>query len=135
MCRDYAHLFIALCRAMNIPARYASGYLGDIGVKAVDTDDFCGWSEVFLEGRWYTFDPRHNVPRIGRILMARGRDAADVPFITAFGDYRLMYLKVWTVEIGESRPESAFSKLLLTRPETEALVLDPSLQTDRKMVG
>ena len=79
VCRDFAHLAVTLCRCMNIPARYCTGYLGDIGVPPVPAPmDFSAWFEVYLGGRWYTFDARHNVPRIGRILMARGRDAADV---------------------------------------------------------
>jgi len=78
VCRDYAHLAIALCRAMNIPARYCTGYLGDIGVPAIDLPmDFSAWIEVWLGGRWHTFDPRHNQRRIGRVLVAVGRDAAD----------------------------------------------------------
>ena len=86
VCRDYAHLAIALCRCMNVPARYCTGYLGDIGVPIdVNPMDFSGWFEVFLDGRWYTMDARHNHPRIGRILMGRGRDAADVAMSTAFG--------------------------------------------------
>ncbi|MCP4326961.1 MAG: transglutaminase family protein [Alphaproteobacteria bacterium] len=126
VCRDFAHLFIALCRAMNIPARYASGYLSDIGAKAEGAGDFCAWSEVYLEGRWYAFDPRHNTPRIGRILMVRGRDAANVAMITAFGDYLLTQLKVWTEKVGESVSESELIEALQTRPATEALVLDQS---------
>ena len=126
VCRDFAHLFIALCRAMNIPARYASGYLSDIGAIAEGAGDFCAWSEVFLDGRWYVFDPRHNTPRIGRILMVRGRDAADVAMITAFGDYQLTKLKVWTEPVDESVPESELVEALLFRPVTEALVLEQS---------
>lgn len=126
VCRDFAHLFIALCRAMNIPARYASGYLSDIGANAEGAGDFCAWSEVFLEGRWYAFDARHNTPRIGRILMVRGRDAADVAMITAFGDYLLAYLKIWTDAIDESVPESELVGALQKRPAVEALVLDLS---------
>lgn len=126
VCRDFAHLFIALCRAMNIPARYASGYLGDIGTKAEDAGDFSAWSEVFLEGRWYTFDARHNTPRIGRILMVRGRDAADVAMMTAFGNYLLTYLKVWTDEIDDSLSESELLDSLKIRPANEALVLEHS---------
>src|SRR5262249_42465805 len=79
VCRDYAHLAVALCRCMNIPARYINGYLGDIGVPIVDPMDFSAWIEVYLGNRWFTFDPRNNVPRIGRIVVARGRDAADIP--------------------------------------------------------
>ena len=84
VCRDFAHLAIALCRCINIPARYCTGYLGDIGVPAdVNPGDFSAWGEVFLDGRWYTIDARHNHPRIGRIVMGRGRDAADVAMSTA----------------------------------------------------
>ena len=100
VCRDFAHLALTLCRCMNIPARYCTGYLGDIGVPVVDSPmDFSGWFEAFLDGHWYTFDARHNVPRIGRILMARGRDAADVAIATSFGVNRLAGFKVWTDEI------------------------------------
>jgi transglutaminase-like putative cysteine protease len=126
VCRDFAHLFIAFCRAMNIPARYASGYLGDIGVEPQSAGDFSAWSEVFLDGRWYTFDARHNTPRIGRILMVRGRDAADLAMMTAFGDYRLMHLKVWTDEIDGSLSESALVDALQNRPIADALVLAQS---------
>jgi transglutaminase-like putative cysteine protease len=100
VCRDFAHLAVTLCRCMNIPARYCTGYLGDIGVPVVDSPmDFSGWFEAFLDGQWYTFDARHNTPRIGRILMARGRDAADVAIATSFGVNRLASFKVWTDEI------------------------------------
>ena len=78
VCRDFAHLAITFCRCMNIPARYCTGYLGDIGVPIVEPMDFSAWMEVYLGGQWYTFDARNNIPRIGRILMARGRDATDV---------------------------------------------------------
>lgn len=126
VCRDFAHLFIALCRAMNIPARYASGYLSDIGAKAEGAGDFCAWSEVFLEGRWYVFDARHNTPRIGRILMVRGRDAADVAMMTAFGNYQLTQLKVWTDEVDGSSSETDLLDVLKSRPASEALVLEQS---------
>jgi transglutaminase-like putative cysteine protease len=100
VCRDFAHLAITLCRCMNIPARYCTGYLGDIGVPAVpDPMDFSAWFEVYLGGRWHTFDARHNTPRIGRILVARGRDATDVALSTAFGTARLAAFKVVTDEI------------------------------------
>lgn len=100
VCRDFAHLGITFCRAMNIPARYCTGYLGDIGVPPVpDPMDFAGWFEAFLGGRWYTFDPRNNVPRIGRILIGRGRDAADVPITYTFGPNTLTSFKVWTDQI------------------------------------
>ncbi|MGO9390497.1 transglutaminase-like domain-containing protein [Rhodoblastus sp.] len=99
VCRDFAHLAIALCRCMNIPARYCTGYLGDIGVPPdINPMDFSGWSEVYLEGRWYTMDARHNHPRIGRIVIGRGRDAADVPISTAFGVANLTRFDVVTDE-------------------------------------
>lgn len=100
VCRDFAHLAIALCRCMNIPARYCTGYLGDIGVPAVDAPmDFSAWFDVYLGGRWHTFDARHNRPRIGRILMARGRDATDTALTTTFGAARLTRFSVNTDEI------------------------------------
>ena len=102
VCRDYAHLAIALCRCLNIPARYCTGYLGDIGVPPVDLPmDFSAWFEAYLGGQWYTFDPRHNVPRVGRILIARGRDAADVAISMAFGEAVLERFHVWTDEEAE----------------------------------
>ena len=85
VCRDYQHLAITFCRALNIPARYATGYLGDIGVTVVLPMDFSAWFEVYLDGRWWTFDARNNQSRIGRVLMATGRDAADVAMTTSFG--------------------------------------------------
>jgi len=100
VCRDYAHLAIALCRCLNIPARYCTGYLGDIGVPpSADPMDFSAWFEVFLGGRWYTFDARNNVPRIGRVLIARGRDASDVAISSTFGPNTLASFKVWTDEV------------------------------------
>jgi transglutaminase-like putative cysteine protease len=100
VCRDFAHLAIALCRCLNIPARYCTGYLGDIGVPPVGAPmDFSGWFEAFLDGQWYPFDARHNVPRIGRVLIARGRDAADVAFSMTFGACALQSFRVWTDEI------------------------------------
>jgi transglutaminase-like putative cysteine protease len=99
VCRDFAHLAITLCRCMNIPARYCTGYLGDIGVPAVPYPmDFSAWFEVFLGGHWHTFDARHNTPRIGRILMARGRDATDVAIATTFGPCALAGFRVVTDE-------------------------------------
>jgi transglutaminase-like putative cysteine protease len=103
VCRDFAHLAVTLCRCMNIPARYCTGYLGDIGVPVDPTPmDFSAWFEAYLDGRWFTFDARHNHPRIGRILMARGRDAADVAISTSFGAAQLAGFAVTTVEISES---------------------------------
>jgi transglutaminase-like putative cysteine protease len=102
VCRDYAHLAVAFCRCLNIPARYCTGYLGDIGVPPVDLPmDFAGWFEAYLGGRWHTFDPRHNAPRIGRILIARGRDAADVAISMTFGPAVLEQFRVWTDEVAE----------------------------------
>ena len=100
VCRDFAHLAVASCRCLNIPARYCTGYLGDIGVPPVDSPmDFSGWFGAFVGGAWYTFDARHNVPRIGRVLIARGRDAADVAISMTFGPTTLTGFKVWTDEI------------------------------------
>jgi len=99
VCRDYAHLAIAFCRCMNIPARYCTGYMGDIGVPRVDPMDFSAWFEAYLGGRWYTFDARNNKPRIGRILMGRGRDATDVAISTSFGANVLTRFNVVTDEI------------------------------------
>jgi transglutaminase-like putative cysteine protease len=100
VCRDFAHLAITLCRCMNVPARYCTGYLGDIGVPPEpDPMDFSAWFEVYLGDRWYTFDARHNKPRIGRILMARGRDATDVAISTSFGMCTLGGFKVVTDEV------------------------------------
>jgi transglutaminase-like putative cysteine protease len=99
VCRDFAHLAVALCRCMNVPARYCAGYLGDIGVPADPAPmDFSGWFEAFLDGRWYSLDARHNMPRIGRVVMARGRDAADVALSTAFGTASLKHFEVTTYE-------------------------------------
>jgi transglutaminase-like putative cysteine protease len=103
VCRDFAHLAITLCRCLNIPARYCTGYLGDIGVPPADSAmDFAGWMEVYIGGAWHTFDPRNNTRRIGRILIARGRDAADVAISTTFGPNYLEGFQVWTDEIQES---------------------------------
>ena len=99
VCRDFAHLAITLCRCINIPARYVNGYLGDIGVPEDPSPmDFSAWFEVFLGDRWHIFDARHNVPRIGRVAIARGRDAADVPLLHSFGPHQLNLFKVWTYE-------------------------------------
>lgn len=99
VCRDYAHLAIAFCRCMNIPARYVNGHLGDIGVPILSPMDYSAWMEVYLGGRWWTFDPRNNVPRIGRIVVARGRDATDVPLINSFGPHVLKGFRVWTYPV------------------------------------
>jgi transglutaminase-like putative cysteine protease len=103
VCRDFTHLAVTLCRCMNIPARYTTGYLGDIGVPPVPYPmDFSAWFEVFLGDRWYTFDARHNQRRIGRIVMARGRDAGDVPITMCFGPNTLLRFDVVTDEVTET---------------------------------
>ncbi len=111
VCRDFAHLGITLCRAANIPARYCTGYLGDIGIDPVDYPmDFSAWFEAYLGGRWYTFDARHNKPRIARIVMARGRDATDTALTTQFGAARLAHFHVHTDEVADTK---------ITRPPEE----------------
>jgi transglutaminase-like putative cysteine protease len=103
VCRDFAHLAITLCRCLNIPARYATGYLGDIGVPPVpDPMDFSAWFEVYLQGQWYTFDARHNRRRIGRVLMGRGCDASDVPITMSFGKQSLEAFHVVAEELGSN---------------------------------
>jgi transglutaminase-like putative cysteine protease len=110
VCRDFQHLAITFCRALNIPARYATGYLGDIGVPPGGPMDFSAWFEVYLENRWWTFDARHNVPRIGRVLMATGRDASDVAITTSFGQAALCHFFVITDE--EVRSAAALEPIL-----------------------
>ena len=100
VCRDYTHLAIAFCRCMNIPARYCTGYLSDIEAPPpYGPMDFAAWFEAYLSGNWYIFDPRNNTPRVGRVLIARGRDAADVPISNTFGPNTLQSFKVWTDEV------------------------------------
>ncbi len=115
VCRDFQHLAITFCRAMNIPARYATGYLGDIGVPYGVPMDFSAWFEVYLEKRWWTFDARHNAPRIGRVLMAVGRDASDVAITTSFGTAAL---RVFTV-VTDKVTEAALDTPILTEPAME----------------
>jgi transglutaminase-like putative cysteine protease len=108
VCRDYAHLAITFCRCMNIPARYCTGYLGDVGIPPpYGPMDFAAWFEVYIGGRWLTFDARNNMPRIGRVLIARGRDATDVAISNTFGPNTLLSFKVWTDEISEMHYDSA----------------------------
>jgi transglutaminase-like putative cysteine protease len=108
VCRDFQHLAITFCRCMNIPARYATGYLGDIGIYVPPGPmDFSAWFEVFLSGRWWTFDARHNIPRIGRVLMGVGRDAADVAITTSFGYAELTRFTVVSDEVREAAREAA----------------------------
>lgn len=105
VCRDFAHLAVALCRCMNIPARYCTGYLGDIGVPPDPCPmDFSAWFEAYIGDRWYTFDARHNMPRIGRVVIARGRDATDVAITTSFGPNTLAAFEVITDEVVETEP-------------------------------
>jgi transglutaminase-like putative cysteine protease len=100
VCRDYAHLAIAFCRCLNIPARYCTGYLGDIGIPPpYGPMDFAAWFEAYIGGRWHTFDARNNIPRIGRVLIARGRDATDVAISNTFGPNTLAGFTVWTDEV------------------------------------
>jgi len=97
VCRDFAHLAIAFCRCLNIPARYCTGYLGDVGMPPpYGVGDFAAWFEAWIGGRWHLFDPRNNAPRWGRILIAQGRDAADVPLTHIFGPGQLVDFRVWT---------------------------------------
>jgi transglutaminase-like putative cysteine protease len=104
VCRDYAHLAIAFCRCMNIPARYCTGYLSDAGLPPpYAVGDFAAWFEAYIGGRWQLFDPRNNVPRIGRVLMARGRDASDVAIVTSFGPNILQRFTVWADEVPEAQ--------------------------------
>lgn len=101
VCRDFAHLAIAFCRCLNIPARYCTGYITDIGLPPpYPPMDFAAWMEVYLGGRWHAFDPRNNAPRIGRVLIAYGRDAADVPLTHMFGPGTLSGFRVWAEEAG-----------------------------------
>jgi transglutaminase-like putative cysteine protease len=118
VCRDYTHLAITLCRIMNIPARYCTGYLGDIRAPIILPMDFSAWFEVYLGDGWHIFDARNNTPRIGRVLMARGRDAADVALTTTFGFNELQGFTVWAYELsreeelaeGLAASPSSFSK-------------------------
>jgi transglutaminase-like putative cysteine protease len=108
VCRDYAHLAVTFCRCLNIPTRYCTGYITDIGVPPPYAPmDFAAWIEVYLGGRWHTFDPRNNAPRIGRILIARGRDAADVPLTHIFGPGTLSGFRVWAEEAELSAASAA----------------------------
>jgi transglutaminase-like putative cysteine protease len=105
VCRDFAHLGVAMCRALNIPARYVFGYLPDVGVEPPDVPmDFHSWFEAYVGDRWYTFDARHNEPRIGRIPIGRGRDAADVALLTQYGSAQLTTMTVWSDEVPENAP-------------------------------
>lgn len=118
VCRDFTHLAVTFCRCLNIPARYATGYLGDIGIPPAPCPmDFSAWFEVYLGGRWHTFDARHNMPRIGRVLMARGRDAVDAALTTSFGTTELISFKVWTDEVVNHPPEMSEHSLSTDAPQ------------------
>ena len=118
VCRDYAHLAVAFCRAMNVPARYCTGYISDIGLEPpFGPGDFAAWIEVYLGGRWHMFDPRNNAPRKGRVLMAYGRDAADVSLTHTFGSSWLSDFRVWTDEAVEAAPAAAASPSPAPVPE------------------
>jgi transglutaminase-like putative cysteine protease len=99
VCRDFSQLGVTLCRALNIPARYVAGYLPDIGVPVVLPMDFCSWGEAWLDGKWWTFDPRNNRRRVGRVVIARGRDALDAAMVTTWGDAELLRMAVWADEV------------------------------------
>jgi transglutaminase-like putative cysteine protease len=115
VCRDFTHLAVALCRAMNIPARYCTGYLADVGMPPPHgPGDFAAWFEAYLDGRWYTFDPRNNVPRFGRVLLARGHDASDVPLSHSFGPNTMTGFDVWTHEVDEAAVRAAQADAGLT---------------------
>jgi transglutaminase-like putative cysteine protease len=127
VCRDFAHLAVTLSRCMIIPARYCTGYLGDIGVPVDPAPmDFSAWYEVFLEGRWFTFDARHNHPRIGRIVIAKGRDAADVAISTAFGPAQLAPFKVVTDELEDKEQDTAEGSRLIWAEVSTSLVAGPA---------
>ena len=131
VCRDFAHLAVTFCRCMNIPARYCTGYLGDIGVPAVpDPMDFSAWFEAYLGGRWYTFDARHNKPRIGRILMARGRDATDVAISTTFGAEHAGGLQG-----GDGRGAGGWTEISLSLARPRPSPLSASPPRDRSSPG
>jgi transglutaminase-like putative cysteine protease len=115
VCRDFQHLAITMCRALNIPARYVTGYLGDIRIPFGGAGDFSAWHEVYLGGRWWTMDARHNTPRLGRLLMATGRDATDVAITTSFGVANLKHFSVESYEVDEHGiavplPQAAFGQ-------------------------
>ncbi|HTD13944.1 MAG TPA: transglutaminase family protein [Chthoniobacterales bacterium] len=139
VCRDFTHLAITLCRCVNIPARYVTGYLGDIGVPPMEAPmDFSAWLEVYLGGRWYSFDARHNQSRIGRIVIARGRDAADVPITMVFANHRLEKFRVVTDEIrmnGKYHTEVERAIQPLPAPRSEILSLQQNGHTLPEVEG
>ena len=127
VCRDFAQVSVALCRALNIPARYTFGYLPDIAVEPPDVPmDFHAWFEAYLGGRWYTFDARHNIPRIGRVKIAHGRDAVDVALSTAYGGAMLKNMEVWADEIPDEDTEAA-GMGVGTSPSSQHLASSPAV--------
>lgn len=133
VCRDFAHLAVTFCRALNIPARYVFGYLPDIGVPPPDEAmDFCAWIEVYLSGRWWTFDPRNNQFRIGRVLVGRGRDALDVAMITTYGAPRLEKMTVWADEVPATDTSSTSNTASVQANEADTPV--PLLRGDHEQV-
>jgi len=122
VCRDFAHLALTLCRCMNIPARYVTGYMGDIGIPLDGSPmDFSGWFEVYLSGKWHTCDARHNKQRIGRIMIGTGRDAADVALTTSFGRMKMSTFRVFTDEVMEVQScQAAFQPPLPSMGSTGA---------------
>lgn len=124
VCRDFAHLGVTFCRALNIPVRYAFGYLPDIAVVPPDEEmDFCAWFEAYLGGRWYTFDPRNNVRRVGRVLIGRGRDALDVAMVTSYGAPRLQVMTVWADEV---RDAAAYATPVMLAPQATSTLGQPT---------
>jgi transglutaminase-like putative cysteine protease len=101
VCRDFSQLGVTFCRALNIPARYVAGYLPDIGVPVIEPMDFCSWGEAWLDGKWWTFDPRNNMRRVGRVVVARGRDALDAAMVTTWGEVELLRMAVWAIEVAD----------------------------------
>lgn len=130
VCRDLAHLAITLCRCMDIPARYTTSYLGDIGIPIADSPmDFAGAMEVYLGGGWHTFDPRNNARRIGRLTIARGRDAADVAISTSFGPARLERFRVWTDQINELQASAMMRNSVILSHRSASEPATPTLET------
>jgi transglutaminase-like putative cysteine protease len=137
VCRDFAHLALTLCRCTNIPARYCTGYLGDIGVPADPNPmDFSGWFEVYLENRWHAFDPRHNARRIGHVLIAYGRDAADVAISTTFGPNTLAGFRVWTDQVtsDENTDVVLSAETIYTSPNGDCWTLVQDTETRQTVV-
>jgi transglutaminase-like putative cysteine protease len=124
VCRDFTHLAVTFCRALNIPTRYVFGYLPDIGVPISEAPmDFCAWMEVYLDGRWWTFDPRNNTPRVGRVLIGRGRDALDVAMVTSYGSPTLKQMTVWADEVTTDAGKTASAAETVTTVNEDVVSL------------